>query len=104
MNFAAKVIRNSRKVHRCLLCCRDIPVGSIYIVSPYKDDKTGKFEAVKMCHECAYLIQQTDQKHQFKEGNLTDTNIPNKLRKIRSEYRKDPMKAWDEQNKKEIEK
>lgn len=96
MNFKSKVIQKSRKVHQCLMCCRDIPVGSIYVVSPYKDDTDGKFEAVKMCHECAYLMQYVT-KPNFKEGNFTDTNIPNFLRKIRNEYRKDPAKAWKEQ-------
>lgn len=94
MNFESKVIQKSRKVHRCLMCCRDIPVGSIYVVSPYKDDADGRFEAVKMCHECAYLMHYVT-KPNFKEGNFTDTNIPNFLRKIRNEYRKDPAKAWE---------
>ena len=93
MNFESRVIQKSRKVHRCLMCCRDIPVGSIYVVSPYKDDADGRFEAVKMCHECAYLMHYVT-KPTFKEGNFTDVNIPNFLRKIRNEYRKDPVKAW----------
>lgn len=32
----------------------------------------------------------------FKDGGFTDINILNKLRKIRNEYRKDPIGAWDE--------
>lgn len=39
----------------------------------------------------------------FKLGNFTEQNIPNCLRKIRNEYRKDPQKAWEELEKKENE-
>lgn len=98
MTFEAKVIQKSRKVHRCLLCSTDIPVGSIYVVSPAKDDNTGKFEAVKMCHECAYLMHFVT-KSDLKEGNFTENNIPNFLRKLRNEYRKAPQEAWRKINK-----
>ena len=98
MTFDAKVIQKSRKVHRCLLCSTDIPEGSIYVVSPAKDDNTGKFEAVKMCHECAYLMHFVT-KSDLKEGNFTENNIPNFLRKIRNEYRKDPQESWSKINK-----
>jgi hypothetical protein len=94
MNFPAKVITKSAKEHKCLMCLQVIPKGNIYIVIPHKDDTDGKFEAVKMCPECAYLMNNTTN-NKFKEGNFTDTNIPNFLRKIRNEYRKDPQKAWE---------
>lgn len=97
MIFASRVIQKSKKAHQCLMCCRNIPIGSIYVVSPYKDDADGKFETVKMCAECAYLMNHVT-KPNFKEGNFTEVNIPNFLRKIRNEYRKDPLKAWEEQN------
>ena len=38
-----------------------------------------------------------------KEGNFTDANIPNFLRKIRNEYRKNPQEAWTKQFEKEQE-
>ena len=100
MTFEAKVIQKSRKVHRCLLCGTTIPVGSIYVVSPAKDDETGKFENVKMCHECAYLMHFVT-KSDLKENNFTEENTPNFLRKIRNEYRNDPQKAWRKINKEE---
>ena len=102
MIFEAKVIQKSKKVHRCMMCQTDIPVGSIYIVSPHKDDETCKFEAIKMCHECAFLINHVT-KPNFKEGNFTEANIPNFLRKIRNEYRKNPKEAWSKQFEKEQE-
>ena len=45
----------------------------------------------------------TTDRQSFKPGNFTEQNIPNCLRKIRNEYRKDPVKAWDEQMAKENE-
>lgn len=98
MNFTTKIVKKSRKVHNCIMCLRDIPSGSIYIVSPYKDDTEGTMENAKLCHECAYLMQHVTVNN-FKEGNFSDTNIPNFLRKIRKEYRKDPAKAWENLNK-----
>lgn len=100
MTFEAKVIQKSRKVHRCLLCSTDIPIGSIYVVSPAKDDDTGKFEAVKMCDECAFLMHFVT-KSDLREGNFREENIPNFLRKIRNEYRKDPQSAWSKINQEE---
>jgi hypothetical protein len=97
MTFEAKVIQKSRKVHRCLLCNTDIPVGSIYVVSPAKDDETCKFESVKMCHECAFLMHFVTKK-ELKEGNFTEENIPNFLRKIRNEYRRNPQASWSKIN------
>lgn len=102
MIFESKVIMKSKKKHRCLMCCNDIPVGSIYIVSPFKDDETGKFEAIKMCCECSYLMKHVT-KLSFKEGNFTEANIPNFLRKIRNEYCKNPKEAWTKQFEKEQE-
>ena len=52
---------------------------------------------VKMYAECAYLMNHVTRPN-FKEGNFTDVNIPNFLRKVRNEYRKDSLKAWKEQN------
>ena len=98
MNFPAKVITKSAKEHKCLMCLQVIPKGNIYIVIPFKDDNDGKFEAVKLCPECAFLMNNTTN-NKFKEGNFTDTNIPNFLRKIRAEYRKNPVKAWENMNK-----
>ena len=94
MIFEAKVVLKSKKEHRCLLCLKTIPVGSIYVVAPYKDDESKKFEAVKMCSECAYLMHHVT-KTNLKEGNFTETNIPNFLRKIRNEYRKNPQETWE---------
>ena len=93
MNFPAKVITRSAKEHKCLMCLNIIPKGSIYIVLPFKDDTDGKFEAIKMCAECAYLLKHSTVKT-FSEGAFTDIKIPNFLRKIRNEYRKNPLKAW----------
>lgn len=98
MIFDSKVVKKSRKVHKCIMCLADIPVGSIYVISPYKDNSDGRFESAKLCHECAYLMQHVTN-NKFKEGNFSEANIPNFLRKIRNEYRKDPVKAWEEFNK-----
>lgn len=99
MQFSTRVIQSSRKVHKCLLCCRDIPKDSIYVSSPCKGSD-GKVESIKLCTECAYLLHFTT-KTTLDEGNFSDMRIPNFLRKIRAEYRKDPKAAWDRQNEKE---
>lgn len=94
MIFDAKVITQSRKAHQCMMCLSAIPKGSIYISVPHKNEADGTFEAIKLCPECGYIMKHAD-RNTFKLGNFTDTNIPNKLRKIRNEYRKDPVKAWE---------
>ena len=91
MIFQSKVIKKSRKAHKCLMCLRDIPQGSIYLATPYKADN--EFGTAKMCAECAYLLKHSTVKT-FSEGAFTDIKIPNFLRKIRNEYRKNPQKAW----------
>jgi hypothetical protein len=78
-----------------MMCLREMPAGSIYITLPHKSDVDGKFEDIKLCPECGYVMKHADTTT-FKLGNFTEQNIPNKLRKIRNEYRKDPIGAWDE--------
>lgn len=95
MTFDTKVIGKSAKAHKCVFCLRVIPKGSSYISAPHKGED-GSFEDLKMCLECAYIIHKADTQS-FKPGNFTDVNIPNCLRKIRNEYRKDPTKAWDKE-------
>lgn len=95
MTFDSKVILQSRKAHFCSMCLREIPKGSIYITIPHKDETDGGFSDIKMCPECAYIMRNADRGN-FKIGNFTEQNIPNCLRKIRNEYRKDPKKAWEQ--------
>lgn len=98
MNFEAKVIEKSRKKHTCIMCSSEIPVGSLYVASPYKDEADGTMISAKFCHECAYLMNYVTVKT-FSEGNFSDRRIPNFLRKIRNEYRKNPKQAWENINK-----
>lgn len=93
MGFDSKVIKKSRKRHRCEMCFQIIPKGSVYATIPYQEDKT--IAAVTMCAECTYIMTQADRKC-FKIGNFTESQIPNCLRKVRDEYRKNPAKAWKE--------
>ena len=79
------------------MCFQIIPKGSIYAAIPYEENKT--IDTVKMCAECTYLMNHAD-RNSFKIGNFTEVNLPNCLRKIRNEYRKDPAKAWREFNNK----
>ena len=99
MTFATKTIANSAKEHECVFCLRTMPKGSAYVSAPHKSED-GAFTDLKMCLECAYVIRKAEQQT-FKHGNFTEQNIPNRLRKIRNEYRKDPMKAWEEEKQKE---
>lgn len=98
MTFDSKVIKRSRKVHICTMCLTKLPAGSMYITIPNKDDD-GKFSDIKMCAECAYLMQHASC-NKFKEGGFAERNLPNCLRKIRTQYRKNPIKAWEEMEKK----
>ena len=84
------------------MCFRIMPKGSIYITVPHKDETSGRFEEIKLCPECGYVMKHADTST-FKSGGFTDINIPNKLRKIRNEYRKDPQNAWEELEEKENE-
>jgi hypothetical protein len=102
MTLSTKIIKNSAKDHKCVFCERIMPKGSMYVSAPHKSDEDGSFQDLKFCAECAYILRNADRQN-FKPGNFTEQNIPNCLRKIRNEYRKDPMKAWDEQMQKENE-
>lgn len=92
MIFDTKVITKSRKAHTCTMCYADIPQGMPYILAPHKGEDG--FTNIKMCLECAYIMKHADI-NTFKFGNFTEQNIPNKLRKVRNEYRKNPIEAWD---------
>lgn len=100
MIFNSKVILKSRKAHHCMMCFAIMPKGSMYITMPHKSDQDGSFEDIKLCPECAYIMKHADTTS-FKLGNFTEVSIPNCLRKIRNEYRKDPVKAWEELEKEE---
>ena len=95
MIFDSKVIMKSQKEHRCSMCIGLIQKGNAYVTVPYKDATDGSFKDIKLCPECAYVMHHADTST-FKSGGFTDINIPNKLRKIRAEYRKDPIGAWEE--------
>ena len=95
MIFDSKVIMKSKKEHRCSMCIGVIQKGNAHVAVPYKDGADGSFKDIKICPECAYVMNHADTTT-FKDGGFTDINIPNKLRKIRNEYRKDPIGAWDE--------
>lgn len=77
------------------MCIGLIQKGNAYVTVPYKDATDGSFKDIKLCPECAYVMHHADTST-FKSGGFTDINIPNKLRKIRAEYRKDPIGAWEE--------
>ena len=79
-----------------------MPKGSMYVSAPHKSEIDGSFQELKFCAECAYILRTADRQN-FKQGNFTEQNIPNCLRKIRDQYRKNPMKAWEELIKKEEE-
>ena len=94
MTFNTKIIQNSQKDHKCVFCERTMPKGSMYVSAPHKSDEDGTFQDLKFCAECAYIIRNADCRN-FKHGNFTEQNIPNCLRKIRDQYRKNPVEAWE---------
>ena len=91
MQFSTSFVKCSKKEHKCMLCSNTIPAGSPYVRSPYTE--SGSVADARICVECAYLLHFTTKG--VREGNFSDSNIPNFLRKIRNEYRKDPKGAWD---------
>ena len=95
MTFDTKVVMAAKKEHTCMFCLSAIKKGTPYVSAPHTDDITKEFTTIKLCPECAYIVKKADRKT-FKKGNFTETNIPNCLRKLRNEYRKDPGKAWDD--------
>lgn len=84
----------ARKPHKCYTCNFVIPKGQVYVACPIKDDDD-KFETIHLCIECAYLLRHKTGKNAnaFSQGCLTERRIPNCLRKLRTEFRKDPIGA-----------
>lgn len=91
MALTTKLVKASTKDFKCLLCTNTIHKGNPYVYNV--NSEGGHAVTNRICIECSYLLYFTDKCIQ--EGNFSDTRIPNFLRKIRTEYRKNPKEAWD---------
>jgi hypothetical protein len=92
--LSARVVKAARKPHKCFACLCDIPVGYTYIAYPGKND-AGVFGTTHLCIECSYLLTQKTGPKKFKvrEGEFTERQIPNFLRKKRTAFRKNPKET-----------
>jgi hypothetical protein len=84
----------ARKPHKCFACTVIIPKGYQYLACPSKGED-GKFQTVHLCIECAYLLRYKTGKNAngLTPGCFTERRIPNCLRKLRTVFRDDPIKA-----------
>ena len=94
VSFDPRVVSSSRKEHKCYVCAYNMPKGTMYVAYPFKGED-GKFKSLKICVECGYLMRfkTGDHKDIVREGEFTERRIPNFLKKKRSEFRKNPLKA-----------
>ena len=83
----------ARKPHKCFACTCNIPKGYQYVACPSTFD--GKFQTIHLCIECAYLLRHKTGEHAnaLTQGCFTERRIPNCLRKLRTDFRKDPVGA-----------
>jgi len=97
MDFEAKCISSARKEHVCFGCREKIAVGTPYIAYPCSG-LDGKFRSIKICPTCGYLmmLKSGDNASRLREGEFSETLIPNCLRKKRNAYLQDPHKAIHE--------
>lgn len=90
MDFEARCVESARKKHICFACLGEIPVGGTYIVYPCAGED-GHFKSVKFCPVCGYLLTQKDgaNARTIREGEFSETLIPNCLRKKRNAFLRD---------------
>ena len=90
MDFEARCVESARKNHICFACLGEIPVGGTYIVYPCAGED-GHFKSVKFCPVCGYLLTQKDgaNARTIREGEFSETLIPNCLRKKRNAFLRD---------------
>ena len=95
VSFAPRAVV-ARKPHRCFACTFVIPKGVQYVACPSKSDE-GEFQTVHLCIECAYLLRHKtgENANGLTPGCFTERRLPNCLRKLRTVFRKDPIKAID---------
>lgn len=89
-DFEARCVESARKEHVCFACQKKIPVGGTYIVYPCAGDD-GRFKSVKFCPLCGYLLTQKNgaNARTIREGEFSETLIPNFLRKRRNAFLRD---------------
>ena len=97
MDFEARCVESARKKHICFACLGEIPVGGTYIVYPCAGED-GHFKSVKFCPVCGYLLTQKDgaNARTIREGEFSETLIPNCLRKKRNAFLRDHETALRE--------
>lgn len=97
VEFEARCVESARKEHVCFACREKIPVGGTYIVYPCAGDD-GRFKSVKFCPLCGYLLTQKNgaNARTIREGEFSETLIPNCLRKKRDALLRDPETAFRE--------
>ena len=90
MDFEARCVESARKEHVCFACRVKIPVGGTYIVYPCAGSD-GRFRNIKFCPICGYLLTQKDgaNAQTIREGEFSETLIPNCLRKKRNAFLRD---------------
>lgn len=94
--FDPRVVK-ARKPHQCWACLREIPKGEVYVCYP-GENNAGEFQSTKLCYECSFLLTKKTgaTANSIQQGNFSERLIPNFLRKIRNEFRKNPRKAIEE--------
>jgi hypothetical protein len=96
ISFDPKV-QTARKTHKCWACLCEIPKGMMYVSYPGKNS-AGDFQSTKLCHECSVLLTKKTGATALtiRQGEFSERLIPNCLRKVRNEFRKEPMKMLKE--------
>lgn len=94
--FDPKVV-TARKNHKCWACLCEIPKGMMYVSYPGKNE-AGEFQSTKLCHECSVLLMKKTgaTAHTIRQGEFSERLIPNCLRKVRTQFRKEPMQMLKE--------
>lgn len=90
-------VQTARKNHKCWACLCDIPKGIMYVSYPGKNS-AGEFQSTKLCHECSVLLTKKTGATALtiRQGEFSERLIPNFLRKVRNEFRKEPTKMLKE--------
>jgi hypothetical protein len=94
---------HAKNDYLCTACEKVIEKDQPYI-SQSGACSDGTFATYKVCFECGFLITQKtgERRNRVSPGEMTEKKIPNFLRKLRDEYRKDPqgtcLKYWKEYN------
>ena len=92
-SFDSRIVK-AAKEHKCYTCNRPLKKGEVHIVYPGTNENY-KLVSFRLCIECSFLITQKDgvYANQIKAGGFSDIMIPNRLRKKRAEFRKNPKAA-----------